>query len=216
MMHDGVSDANRKDIPCPGQMPDDIQALMDSGAVVFHGEAEAVWGQALGEIIAGRPQPLYRGGRPAFNRAPLPEYPAGYFEGGFVTPIRTFDTSRGCPFACSFCTIINVQGRDPRERDPDAIVAEVRRLCEDEKRKNTKKRDDPNYKGSADFFFTDDNFARSHCWRPLLEGLVELRRQGYKHQLHDRGRPGLRQGQELHPAAGRGRLQLRCSRVWSR
>lgn len=178
MMHDGVNDPNRKDIPCPRQMPEDLQALMDSGVLIFHGEAETLWGQALAEIIAGKPQPLYRGGRPAFRNAPLPEYPKGYFEGNFVTPIRTFDTSRGCPFACSFCTIINVQGRDPRERNPEAIVAEVRRLCEEEKRNNPARRDDPNYKGSANFFFTDDNFARSHCWRPLLEGLAALRQEG--------------------------------------
>jgi radical SAM superfamily enzyme YgiQ (UPF0313 family) len=180
MMLDGVKDPNRGDIPCPGRMPEDLQALMDQGTVIFHGEAEALWGRALADIIAGVPKPIYRGGRPAFRNAPLPEYPQGYFEGNFVTPIRTYDTSRGCPFACSFCTIINVQGRDPRERDPEAIVAEIKRLCEEEKRNNPGKRNDPEYKGLASFFFTDDNFARSHCWKPLLQGLAELRRQGYQ------------------------------------
>src|SRR4030095_13991877 len=93
---------------------------------------------------------------------------------------RTFDTSRGCPFACSFCTIINVQGRDPRERDPAAIIAEVRRICMEEKRNNRKKCNNPAYKGSASFFFTDDNFARSHCWKPLLQGLADLRHEGFE------------------------------------
>ena len=180
MMHDGVNDPNRKDIPCPGRMPDELQELMDRGVVIFHGEAEEVWGRTLADIIAGAPQPLYRGGRPDFRDAPLPEYPPGYFEGNFFLPIRTFDTSRGCPFACSFCTIINIQGRDPRERNPATIITEVRRLCEEEKRINPARRDDPDYKGAADFFFTDDNFARSHCWRPLLEGLAALRREGYR------------------------------------
>jgi radical SAM superfamily enzyme YgiQ (UPF0313 family) len=160
-------------------MPEELQALMDRGTVIFHGEAEALWGQALADMVAGAPQPIYRGGRPAFRHAPLPQYPPGYFEGNFVTPIRTFDTSRGCPFACSFCTIINVQGRDPRERDPMAIVAEVKRLCDEEKRGNPSLRNDPEYHGSASFFFTDDNFARSHCWKPLLIGLAELRQSGY-------------------------------------
>lgn len=180
MMLDGVRDPGREDIPCPAKMPEDLQELMDRGTVVFHGEAEAIWGKALDDIVAGSPKPLYRGGRPAFKSAPLPEYPPGYFEGNFVTPIRTFDTSRGCPFACSFCTIINVQGRTPRERDPAAIVAEVKRLCEEEKRNNANKRGDPEYKGSVSFFFTDDNFARSRCRKPLLQGLVDLRRQGYR------------------------------------
>lgn len=180
MMHDGVKDPNRKGIPCPHTMPDDLGKMMDQGTILFHGEAEEIWGRALADILAGAPEPIYRGGRPAFRDAPLPEYPPGYFEGNFVTPIRTFDTSRGCPFACSFCTIINVQGRHPRERDPAAILAEVKRLCEEEKRMNRRRRNDPDYKGAVDFFFTDDNFARSHCWKPLLEGLIDLRRQGYQ------------------------------------
>ena len=37
----------------------------------------------------------------------------------------TADTSRGCPFACSFCTIINVQGRKSRRRTPDDVEAVV-------------------------------------------------------------------------------------------
>ena len=179
MMHDGVDDPGRRDIPCPGRMPEDLQQLMDQGTIIFHGEAEAHWGQALADIIAGAPQPIYRGGRPDFRNAPLPEYPRGYFKSSFATDIRTFDTSRGCPYACSFCTIINVQGRTPRERDPAAIIAEVERICQEEKGENRRKCKDPAYKGSASFFFTDDNFARSHCWKPLLQGLVALRRQGY-------------------------------------
>ena len=39
----------------------------------------------------------------------------------------TADTSRGCPFACSFCTIINVQGRKMRERSPESIATMMRR-----------------------------------------------------------------------------------------
>lgn len=180
MMLDGVSDPQRKGIPCPGEMPTDFQDLMDQGTVIFHGEAENLWGQVLADIVEGSPKTLYRGGRPSLADAPLPVYPPGYFEGHYVTPIRTFDTSRGCPFACSFCTIINVQGRDPRERNPDSIIAEVKRLCEEDKRHYPAKYRGSESKGSASFFFTDDNFARSHCWKPLLEGLVQLQREGYK------------------------------------
>jgi hypothetical protein len=63
MMHDGVNDPNRKGIPCPGTIPRDLQELMDRGTIIFHGEAEAIWGEALGDILAGRPKPL--SGRPA-------------------------------------------------------------------------------------------------------------------------------------------------------
>jgi radical SAM superfamily enzyme YgiQ (UPF0313 family) len=38
----------------------------------------------------------------------------------------SFDAGRGCPYQCSFCTIINVQGRKSRYRTADDIEAIVR------------------------------------------------------------------------------------------
>jgi radical SAM superfamily enzyme YgiQ (UPF0313 family) len=162
-LHDGIKDNKRKDVPCPGVMPPDVQALMDAGVIVCHGEGEEAWRRILGDLVAGRAELLYRGGRPSLATAPLPDYPEGYFN-DFPTTVATFDTGRGCPFTCSFCTIINVQGRDPRWRDPQAIVARVREICE---------RD-----GKAGFFFTDDNFARNPHWEELLDGLIGLREEG--------------------------------------
>lgn len=163
-MFDGVVDRTRPDIPCPHVMPAEIQELMDEGVTVFHGEAEEAWKDALRDLILGTAKPLYRGGTPSLDDAPLPEFPLEYFEGNFASTMRTFDTGRGCPFVCSFCTIINVQGRKSRQRNPAAIVAEVRRFCE---------RD-----GQARFFFTDDNFARNPKWEALLDGLIDLRQRG--------------------------------------
>lgn len=162
---DGIKDATRTDVPCPGIMPAEIQALMDAGVIVFHGEAEEVWAGAVGDILAGRQKPLYRGGMPDLQSAPLPEFPPQYFD-DFVTEIGTFDTGRGCPFACSFCSIINVQGRSSRYRTPEAIVARVKELSE--------------RKGRVSFFFTDDNFARNPQWERVLDGLIELRQAGHR------------------------------------
>ncbi len=161
---DGIDDPHRPGIPCPGRMPEEIQALMDKGVIVFHGEAEDVWPEAIVDILRGRPRPLYRGGLPGLEGAPLPCYPDDYFEGSFATRIGTFDTGRGCPFECSFCTIINVQGRKTRYRTPEAIVGTIDAMCRQA--------------GRADFFFTDDNFARNPLWRRILAGLIDLRRQG--------------------------------------
>ena len=38
----------------------------------------------------------------------------------------SFDAGRGCPFQCSFCTIINVQGRKSRYRTADDVEGIVR------------------------------------------------------------------------------------------
>jgi radical SAM superfamily enzyme YgiQ (UPF0313 family) len=41
--------------------------------------------------------------------------------------LRTsFDAGRGCPYQCSFCTIINVQGRKSRYRSADDVEHLVR------------------------------------------------------------------------------------------
>ena len=158
MLHDGE---NPK-IPCPHVMPPECAELMAEGITIFHGEAEGSWHQVLADIVHGEAKPLYRGGRPPLTDAPLPEYPPGYFD-GFFQSFHTMDTGRGCPFTCSFCTIINVQGHDPRYRSVEAIVARVRRMCAEEKK--------------PFFFFTDDNFPRNPYWKDILTGLAKLREQ---------------------------------------
>ena len=81
----------------------------------------------------------------------------------------SFDAGRGCPFQCSFCTIINVQGRKSRYRTADDVEAIVRANAA---------------QGVTRFFVTDDNFARNRNWEPILDRLIELReKQGFKIRL---------------------------------
>lgn len=164
-MLDGIHDPKRPNIPCPQKMPEEIQSLMDHGIIVFHGEAETVWKEALDDIVNGTPRKLYRGGRPNLTNAPLPVYPSGYFEGNFATRIGTFDTGRGCPLSCNFCTIINVQGRESRFRTPSDVIQAIKELCISF--------------GKASFFFTDDNFGRNPLWEEILDGIIALREEGY-------------------------------------
>ena len=67
--------------------------------------------------------------------------------------LSSFDAGRGCPFQCSFCTIINVQGRKSRWRDADDIERIVRENAA---------------QGITRFFVTDDNFARNRNWEADL------------------------------------------------
>jgi hypothetical protein len=72
----------------------------------------------------------------------------------------SFDAGRGCPYQCSFCTIINVQGRKSRRRTPDDIEKIIRTNLAH---------------GHSRFFITDDNFARNKDWEAILDRLIHLR-----------------------------------------
>jgi hypothetical protein len=74
--------------------------------------------------------------------------------------VTSFDAGRGCPYQCSFCTIINVQGRKSRFRTADDVEALVRLNWA---------------QGIHKFFITDDNFARNREWEAIFDRLIELR-----------------------------------------
>ena len=74
--------------------------------------------------------------------------------------LGAFDAGRGCPFQCSFCTIINVQGRKSRWRDADDVEQLVRANLA---------------QGVFRFFITDDNFARNRNWEAIFDRLIAMR-----------------------------------------
>ena len=71
----------------------------------------------------------------------------------------SFDLGRGCPFQCSFCTIINVQGRKSRFRTADDLEGIIRENLA---------------QGIKAFFITDDNLARNRHWEEFFDRLIKL------------------------------------------
>jgi hypothetical protein len=143
------------------KLPEGLQEALDLGIHLYAGEAEGRMEEVLRDIHAGQAKPIYNylNDLPEMAAAVFPILPrevvtrvAGHYS--------SFDAGRGCPFQCSFCTIINVQGRKSRYRTPDDIEAIVR--------ENAKQ-------GITRFFITDDNFARNRNWEPILDRLIELR-----------------------------------------
>jgi hypothetical protein len=143
-----------------GADPDMDQAKA-MGVSLFAGEAEGHLDEVLGDAAAGRLKPLYNfvADLPSLGGTPIPWLAADRVR-RTVGGTTSFDAGRGCPYQCSFCTIINVQGRKSRYRSPDDIEKLVRM----------------NYaQGLRSFFITDDNFARNKQWEPILDRLIRLR-----------------------------------------
>ena len=138
-----------------------VQKALDLGCFIFAGEAEhGRLAQLLNDVMAGQQKPIYNfmDDLPALEGAPIPRLPRPILERTFGAN-SSFDAGRGCPFQCSFCTIINVQGRKSRRRSPDDIEAIIR----------------ANYaKGIVSYFITDDNFARNKDWEAIFDRLIWL------------------------------------------
>ena len=94
------------------RLPDDLQHAMDAGVSLFAGEAEGRIEEVFKDAYAGQMKPLYNylSQLPAIESATSPFLPARLLRRS-IGSYTTFDAGRGCPFLCSFCTIINVQGR---------------------------------------------------------------------------------------------------------
>jgi radical SAM superfamily enzyme YgiQ (UPF0313 family) len=141
----------------------EIQELLDLGVTVVKGEVEETWGDLLRDACEDKLEPLYDflDRKPDIYSQPLPIVDRAYLKRFIISNFGTIDCSRGCPFNCSFCTIINVQGREMRVRAPDRLAESMR---ENFRRHHL-----------YFYFFTDDNFARNRCWRDIFGMLIKLR-----------------------------------------
>ena len=148
------------------ELPPDIREAQRIGISLFAGEAEeGRLEQVLQDADGNAIKPLYNylQNLPGLEGAVTPFLPAAGV-GRTVTRMTSFDAGRGCPFQCSFCTIINVQGRKSRYRRPDDVERIIRANSA---------------QGVRDYFITDDNFARNRIWESLFDRLIDLReRQG--------------------------------------
>jgi radical SAM superfamily enzyme YgiQ (UPF0313 family) len=142
---------------------DDLTAAMSKGITLVAGEVEE--GRLSGiveDVLKGQAKPLYNflNPTPSLLNVPLPHITKDEFE-NFASRFTTIDTGRGCVFNCDFCTIINVQGRTMRYREPKQVVEFARQSYREA--------------GVSHSFFTDDNTARNPRWRELFAELIRMR-----------------------------------------
>ncbi|MCG6942111.1 MAG: radical SAM protein [Thiohalocapsa sp.] len=142
----------------------EIQEAMDLGVSIFAGEIEHRFDDFLRDARERRLKPIYNflADLPGIEGVAPPYMPREYVQ-RTLGQLTSFDAGRGCPFVCSFCTIINVHGRKSRFRTPDDIERIVRENATQQ---------------IKSFFITDDNFARNKNWEPIFDRLIALKRQG--------------------------------------
>jgi len=147
----------------------ELKEALDLGVTFYAGESEGRMGELLRDIDQGKLKQIYNylHDAPGMEAAALPLLPketVARVAGRYAS----FDAGRGCPFQCSFCTIINVQGRKSRYRTADDVEAIVRANAE---------------RGIFRFFVTDDNFARNKNWEAILDRLIKLQEEGMRFRL---------------------------------
>jgi radical SAM superfamily enzyme YgiQ (UPF0313 family) len=151
--------------------------------IIFVGEAEGRIDELLAALQPGSdpaaPQtaPLRAMGRllapqrdrPALDDAPVPRFDLLDIEAYTSMSVQF---SRGCPFSCEFCDVIEIFGRKPRLKRPRQVLAELDALYAAGFRRSV--------------FFVDDNFIGNRgAVRRLLPRIARWQRErGFPFELY--------------------------------
>jgi len=97
------------------------------GASAIIGEGEVVWPEVLADAQAGRLKPLYdaRGREFDLSAAPMPAYDLLDFS---RYNRLTVQTSRGCPWRCSFCAASILLTKRYKQKPVPLVLAEIDRI----------------------------------------------------------------------------------------
>lgn len=133
------------------------EAIMHADAVCI-GEAEGYWEQVIKDFASGSLKSHYE---PKRRSDPLTVPTARrelFSRKGYIVHNTLFAT-RGCPFNCSFCSIIRQYGGGYRQRPIEDIIAEV-----------------ASFRGRGPIGFVDDNIVGDPKWaKKLFRALIPCR-----------------------------------------
>ena len=136
---------------------------------IFQGEAETTLPQFFKDLERGETKRNYKAPeRPPMSISPTPDF-------GLVNHQKyscmSVQYSRGCPFSCEFCDIIEIYGRSPRTKSNQQILAEFDQLKQ------------LGWRGPL--FIVDDNFiGNKKNVRLLMPDLIDWqKRNGYPFSL---------------------------------
>ncbi len=129
--------------------------------ILVRGEIEEMAEEFFADLRSGDWKSDYEGGKPDLSLSPVPRwdlYPNDRAALGAV------QTSRGCPFECEFCDVIQYAGRKQRHKPPAQVLKEL-----DELRRHRYRH----------IFLADDNFT---VYRQRAKELIEALQQWNRRQ----------------------------------
>jgi len=137
----------------PSMMKDESKAHADAVAI---GEAEAVWPQILSDFKRSDLKSFYKSSDfCSLERLPIPKRDLLNRRAYFF--VNTIQTTRGCPFNCSFCSVTSFYGGTYRVRPVDDVINEM------------------GYMEKGFVFFVDDNIIGKPSYaKELFRALIPL------------------------------------------
>jgi radical SAM superfamily enzyme YgiQ (UPF0313 family) len=131
-----------KKVVAGGPDPTSQPEVYRSADYLVLGEAECSLPLFLADLVRGAPGGTYTcAEKPELSKTPVPRFDLLELKNYLMIGVQF---SRGCPFNCEFCDIIELYGRNPRTKTPQQIVAELDTLYR------------LGHRGHVDF--VDDNF----------------------------------------------------------
>lgn len=122
--------------------------------ILVQGEIEAIYEQLFEDLATGNWKSAYTGNKPSLSKRIIPRWDL-YRNDRALS--GTLQSSRGCPFDCEFCDVIEYLGRKQRHKQVDDVLAELDMLYD---------------VGYRSVFLADDNFTAYRARaRELVEGL---------------------------------------------
>ena len=150
---------------------------------IVRGEAEGIIEEIVSDLEAGDARPHYEAaGRADMSKVPPPDLRLARLRRYSAMPIQY---SRGCPFSCEFCDVIELFGRIPRTKTVEQVLEEFERLYR------------MGWRGSV--FVVDDNFVGNRqAIKDLLPRIADwMRSRGNPFSLFTQASINLAEDDEL-------------------
>jgi radical SAM superfamily enzyme YgiQ (UPF0313 family) len=130
------------------------EAIQHADAIVI-GEAEGCWADVINDFRKGKLQKFYRVPEPDLSKFPFPRRDI-HIDNAIFSCVGLL-TTRGCPYACEFCSVTDFYGGKIRHRPVSIVVEDIKRS------------------GSRAFLILDDNVAgHPEYSKELFEALIPL------------------------------------------